>query len=134
MQTKSPAHGYRFPKAQVETGYSPGSSPGPARSRLRLALARCVTTNPPAQSFETGDRQEGGTSANLVGRRLATDKRHHADTGNETTGLTSSVGAGAGDGSAPDFMVPIVKRVCWEGVGGGGLSFALSVFGETDHA
>ncbi len=84
---KSLAHCCRFQKVKAKTGQSPGNSPGPARMRLRLALARSATTNPPTREAVFGDRSKGGASENLAGRRLATEKRHRADTGMELTGL-----------------------------------------------
>ena len=81
---KSPGHG--LPVSRAKTGHSPGNSPGPAGTRLRLAPATCATPNPPTGNTRIGDR-EGGAGVRPAGRRLATDKRHRADTEREATGL-----------------------------------------------
>ena len=78
-------------RSRAKRCYSPGNSPGPAGTRLRLAPARSAIPNPPARKTEIGDR-ETGAGEKPAGRRLATEKRHRVDTGREVTGLSQGGG------------------------------------------
>jgi hypothetical protein len=130
---KSPCHG--LPVSRAKTGDSPGNSPGPAGMRPRLAPARSATPfngHKPTDRQLIGDRATGA-GAKPAGRRLATDKRHRADTEREVSGLPCVSGAGSGwrnyvqmKGEHPDNLVPMPPDLL--GVGAGGLPCAFALF------
>lgn len=97
---KKPCHGALHARPPM-CSYLPGTSPDPSEHRLRLGSDRSATTNPPANE-DRGPLKTGGAGEKPAGRRLATDKRHRADTAREASGLPCRPGAGAGGGIVSD--------------------------------
>ena len=78
-------------KRRYDPGTTPpraGSAPsGPAQKRDNVTHRRFKDRGP-----HQGKAAEGGLSENLRGKRLATDKRHRADTDQEAKGLPLCIG------------------------------------------
>lgn len=145
MQEKpqSPSHG--LPASRAKAGYFSvmpeilsGDITRPGRDAAPTSPCQMRdTTNPPAG--ETHDRGllRSRAGEKPAGRRLATDKRHRADTERLLTGLPDYhkalprrhrlVGAGAGGGTMSDAqrMVPMPRIIRAVGVRGLHSSFAL---------
>ena len=99
MQRKAGRHG--LPPSRAKGGDAPGTSPGPAGNRLLLGPARSATTithrlvrTPDPHAGAVTDRgphrskaAKGGSGAKPEGKRLATEKRHRADTEQAAKGL-----------------------------------------------